>query len=106
MRLVLACVNVLLALTLLLWPILCLVTVFLFDAPGSDHNPITMALALAMLGYPAPILVGNVGFWRRFKQPGQSSLFKYTAIGLAGPAVLLFLVGALEVFCKGKFACH
>ena len=91
-----AVVNFLVALSLLAWFPALLVTPMLFDAPGSENNPILKAIAYTMLGYPVAAIAGNVYFWREYKTSSALSLVAYTAISLSGPAMLVFLFTALH----------
>jgi hypothetical protein len=101
----LALLQVLAGLSLIPWPLVLLMTVFLFDAPGSDSSPLTVALALAILVYPAPILAGAWGFWKNRGTATNAVLARFTLLSLSSPALLVILIGALEFFCDGQFAC-
>lgn len=95
MKITLALINVMAGATLFAWPMLCFLTVFLFDAPGSGSDPRILAIATAVLGYPAPVVLGNVLFWRNFRRSAWSVLSKYTVISLLGPVVAVLLAAVL-----------
>ncbi len=106
MRLAYGAINSILAISLLAWPIGLLGSLFMFDAPGSDTNPITLALALSIFIYPVPVLTGILGYWKNRKEGAIHTLRKYTLVGLLAPTVIVFLVLLLDAFCQGKFACN
>ena len=106
MRPLLTILNTLLLISLLAWPMVLLMSPMLFDAPGSESNPITIAIATAIYAYPLPIIVGNILFWRRRKSSELSILTVYSAISLLSPVTLLLLFVSLALFCNGQFACH
>lgn len=56
MKTLLASITAISALTLLAWPIALILTIIMFDAPGSDSNLATVATALLFFLYPATIM--------------------------------------------------
>jgi hypothetical protein len=105
MKLIYSLINLILLLSLLIWPLGIFGTMFMFDAPGSERNPITICLAISILAYPIPVLKGNAGFWRNRKEGSLAICKNYTLIGLIGPASILILVALLQVVCGGNFVC-
>lgn len=94
------------AASLLAWPIAVLLSIFIFDAPGSGSNILTVLIAISVLCYPIPIYFGLEGFWKNRKHNTKVALYKYTAMGLSSPAIFITLLIALELFCDGKFNCQ
>ena len=91
-----AVANSVVALSLLAWFPALLVTPMLFDAPGSEHNPILKGIAYTMLWYPAAAIAGNVYFWREHKTANTLTLALDTTLSLSGPVILFFLFTALH----------
>lgn len=106
MKLIFGVINSILALSILAWPIGLLGSIFMFDAPGSRTNLITIALALSIIIYPIPVLTGVLGYWKNRKEAAISILRNYTLVGLVAPATILFLIWLLDAVCQGKFACN
>ncbi|MEM8559599.1 MAG: hypothetical protein AAGG50_17400 [Bacteroidota bacterium] len=105
MNILLAIVNVLAVLGVLVWPILALSTAMMFDAPGSERNPITQMLALSILTYPIWPIVGNVLFWLKRSSAPTGWLVAFTAVSLLGYALIVGLFVLLDIVCDGNFAC-
>ncbi|MDP3266917.1 MAG: hypothetical protein Q8M39_08825 [Sulfuricurvum sp.] len=78
----------------------------MFDAPGSETNPLTICLAISILVYPIPVLKGNAGFWKNRKEGSLTISKNYTLIGLIGPASILILITLLQIVCGGNFVCN
>jgi hypothetical protein len=91
--------------SVLAWPLGAFVSVFFFDAPGSEDNRVLVALAWAIWTYGPVALVGGVTaficIWRK----------RYRAAALIGAApflhalVVVGLFVALQVLCGGKTRC-
>lgn len=105
MKLVYGIVQLILAFSVLLWPLVLFVSPFMFDSPGADSNPIALCLALSILFYPIPVIKGGIKFWKNIKEKSLSCLGKYTIISLIGPASIIFFIWLLEFACQGEFAC-
>lgn len=74
----------------------------MFDAPGSENNPITQLLFCSVLAFPVLCLMGGILPWIFKRHP--KSIWLY---GLSGIAVGLFVVAIvlLSVKCGGDFSC-
>jgi hypothetical protein len=74
----------------------------MFDAPGSEANPLTWLLAATIAAFPLFCLVGAVlpWFFRRTSFGGW--LFLLPILDIAMVATAFF---ALGYFCDGKFSC-
>lgn len=80
-------------------------SVFLFDAPGSEHNRVLVALAWSIWTYGATAFAGGVTaflfVWRK----------RYRAAVIAGglplvhALVVVALFVALQVVCGGQTRC-
>jgi len=77
----------------------------MFDAPGSQRSAITGLLFAAFLIYPIPAIIGNVMFWRAFKEKSKRKSFLFFLLSASGYLAALCLLIALELVCDGKFAC-
>ena len=106
MKKVLLVLNVLLPLSLLAWPIALFLSIFMFDAPGSESNWITLLLAYAIWTYPIGILVGSILYWRNRTVSSISILMFYTMVSLAPPSLVFTFSTLLVIICDGQFACH
>lgn len=80
-------------------------SIFMFDAPESESNPLTVALAWSIWLYPIPILIGSIGYWINRKESSLSVSRNYTLISLIGPAAILFILALLVFVCQGQFSC-
>ncbi|WP_417829698.1 hypothetical protein [Thalassospira sp.] len=74
----------------------------MFDAPGSEENPLTQLLFYSVLAFPVLCLMGGILPW----------IFRRHRLGiwlyaLSGLAVALFVVAIslLGVICSGNFSC-
>lgn len=74
----------------------------MFDAPGSDNNPITQMMFYSLLAFPVLCLMGGILPW----------IFKRHAISiwlyaLSGLAIGLFFASIvlLQIQCGGDFSC-
>lgn len=98
--------NIFLGSTLLFWPMMVLSSAMIFDAPGSEDNPLTRLIALWSITYPLPILVGGVGVWFNRKQEKNTRIVIFSLISLLSLGIGIVLFVLLEVFCDGQFACR
>lgn len=105
MRRSLSIINLLLATTLLAWPLGLFMVLFMFDAPGSASSVVTDALAWSIIAYPVPVVAGNIAYWIRRKDETVEQLRIYTAVTLSGPVLVAVAYLALHFICDGKFAC-
>tara|TARA_B100000674_G_scaffold495594_1_gene523447 strand:- start:3770 stop:4087 length:318 start_codon:yes stop_codon:yes gene_type:complete len=74
----------------------------MFDAPGSDENPLTHFLLFSVLAFPVLCIMGGILPWIFKRHP--KSIWLY---GLSGLAVVLLVVAIalLSIQCGGDFAC-
>lgn len=105
MKRLLSLINLLLAATLLAWPLGLFVVLFMFDAPGSASSIVTGALAWSIVAYPVPVVIGNIAYWAKRKNETVEQLRLYTAVTLSGPVLVLIAYLALHFLCGGKFDC-
>jgi hypothetical protein len=82
---------------------LALTSIFMFDSPGSESSPLTIALFVCMIVLPA--------FW--FAGVGAAWVFRSKVFGkwlflvpLADLAAIGIVMGAIGQFCNGSFACR
>ena len=105
MNRLLSIINLLLAATLLAWPLGLFMVLFMFDAPGSASSVVTDALAWSIVAYPVPVVIGNIAYWVRRKEKTVEQLRFYTAVTLSGPVLVLVAYLALHFLCDGTFDC-
>ena len=98
--------NKLLLGTLVLWPMAAFVSIFMFDAPGSESNPITVGLAWSIWLYPIPVLFGTLLFFKYKKQNLHKQMLYNMYLSLSGPLMVACFILALMIFCQGQFACN
>lgn len=74
----------------------------MFDAPGSESNPITQLMFYSLLALPALCLMGGILPWI-FKRH-EISIWLYA---LSGLAIGLFFASVvlLQIQCGGDFSC-
>ena len=106
MRKALLGLNVLLLSTLLFWPVMAMSSAMIFDAPGSEDNPLTQMIFWWALSYPIPVLVGSVGVWFNRKKEKNAMIIIFTMISLLSVIIGVVLFVLLDLFCDGQFACR
>jgi uncharacterized membrane protein len=90
---------------LLASPFAILASPFLFDAPGSDQNPLVFALLAGMLLLPVASIVAIVASWLAARRGSR------VALAIAGASVLGWIVymasvsSALDDKCGGQLSC-
>ncbi len=100
MNLVIALANIPPLLGLLVWPFAVLVSPMIFDAPGSDTNPLAWAFYYTLWAYPLPTLIGGILTFRYCKQNRHSRCLFSTLITYS--CVLAFLLETLAAkFLEG-----
>ncbi len=97
--------HIILAISLLAWPLMLFGSLFLFDAPNSMESPLTQFLAATFWLYPVPLIIGFVGFVSTLKQKNTVKSLVFTGIALLSPVSILLAFILLEAICNGKFAC-
>ncbi|GAA5215251.1 hypothetical protein ACFSJ3_12085 [Corallincola platygyrae] len=105
MQIILCILNVVFAIGIFAWPLGAFSSIFFFDAPGSMSNPLTIGLAISVLGYPIPAIFGNLAFWANRKKENNLELIKMTLVSGIGYFCVLLSWGLLSLICNGKFAC-
>jgi uncharacterized membrane protein YbhN (UPF0104 family) len=74
----------------------------MFDAPGSESNPLVIILAAMMVAFPLLCLISAILPWLFWRKSFAKWLFLPPILDLA--AIVLMFV-ALEQFCHGQFRC-
>jgi hypothetical protein len=105
LKILLYLLNITLGLLILVWPLGLFASMFMFDAPGSESNFLTVALAMSILLYPLTIFYGSSKFFKERNLKSNTILFKYTLLSFAGPSLVIILSILLGIFCNGKFNC-
>ena len=105
MQIILIILNLIFALGVIAWPVGAFSSMFFFDAPGSMSNPLTIGLAISVLGYPVPAIFGNLAFWANRKHESTINLAKMTLLSSSGYLCILLFFWLLGSICNDKFAC-
>lgn len=90
-RLLLAA-NVVALLGLVAAPLMVLMTGFLFDAPGSVHNPLVWALAASVWSYPFTVGIGGLRALWAYRRGDVDSLPFWTCVTYSSLAAFLVLL--------------
>ncbi len=99
-------INGILVLGSVAWPFAAFSSIFLFDSSSSTSSPVTIALAISVLGYPIPAVFGNILFWKSRNTSSSMEKFKYTMVSSSGYIAIGLFVILLEFVCQGRFACN
>lgn len=92
-RVALAVINLLLAGSLLIWPLLLLPSMMMFDAPHSTEDGFAVALFALIWLYPASVVIGGVGFLVSLARGLRlRTLVVWTCISLVDPMLVVLLV--------------
>jgi len=105
MKYFLAVINGFLALGIIAWPLAFIWIGFLFDAPGSSDSIITIAIAVSILSYPVPTILGIILFWQDWKSNNTVKLLMYTVVTSLGYLAIIISIMLLNLVCDGRFAC-
>ena len=105
MKVVFDLLNGILALGILAWPLAFFSSLFFFDAPGSEDNAITIGLAISVVVYPLPTILGNILYWKKRALSSNIEKLIHTLIGATGYLVVVIFMVLLDVICEGRFAC-
>ena len=91
---VLKFLNLIFVIGTLAWPLAAFSSMFLFDAPGTESSLIVKGLALSVIGYPIPVIIGNIRFWGKDQ---LRDLLKLTLISSSGYiCIFIFLLVASD----------
>ena len=98
--------NVLLAISLIGWPLGILLLAFMFEGPKAFENIILIFIGLSILTYPIPVLYSVTYVLSNKNNKSIIDLFYRTLIGLS-PLVTIFILNIfLDVFCNGNSTCE
>jgi hypothetical protein len=98
--------NSVFLLGLLPWALVFLFSIMLFDAPGSESSPLTVALFWSIALYPVLVIVGffaSSGFWRLRDEHYWRRHLAFLPLASPVAASLLFL--AIDRYCGGQLSC-
>lgn len=79
-------------------------SVMLFDAPGSEENPATIALAAAMMGFPVACLIAVTQAWAAYRRDDATRIKLWSSAPLVVVAVGAVAAAWIEWFQGGKLA--
>src|ERR1019366_3242248 len=80
-----------------------MMTPMMFDAPGSERNPVAIGLAISVAIFPLVCLLSAVLPWIFRKWPFAAMFF---LLPVANLAVIAAIVFTLDYFCSGQFSCQ
>jgi len=103
MRYVLAVFNVILALGIIIWPAAVAAGIMSAAAPKALSHLLTNFLLISIIGYPVPVIVGNIMFWKDWQTKTNGKLCFYTLISASGYLLIVLVFILLVVFCEDKF---
>ena len=89
----------------LAWPLLAFMSLFTFDAPGSEKNSILLSLVAIALGYPLLYGFSAVMAIKHLKLSNGLQALIYSSLPILAFALFGLLLWLLEVKCKGNFSC-
>ncbi len=98
-------INLLITISIVLWVPIAFSTLFFFDAPGSENNLFTQALAGSIWFYPVMAITGIVKSRDAYKADDLSNSFKFSLIPVGWLIVIGLIIYALVFFCGGRFTC-
>ena len=93
--------NVLPLLGLIVWPFAAMMSPMIFDAPGSENNPMAWASYYLVLAYPFPTIVGAIMSYYNWKRDADgrrclvSTLITYSGI------LAILLLAVIDAVIKG-----
>lgn len=87
-------------------PILLLMTVMMFDAPGSADNPDNHLVVISLLTIPAAAFIAPFAAYP-FKKEGKTRMVMAAFFGIPAIPVgaLVIFTLTLNVFCGGQTSC-
>ena len=96
--------NTMFALSLIAWPMIALLSMMMFDAPGSEDNTLTLLLAWSIWLYPVPILIGTIGsLVSLIVKARLSILTAFTLVNFMAPTGILVCLSLVEIINDGRF---
>ena len=106
MKAILLLMNIGLCVLAFAWPFALLSSLFMFDAPGSEENPLNFVLLGSLFLYPLTIMHGTGLFFKKRSEEPLEQLVKYTMTSAIGPLAIVVSIVLLDIFCSGRFACN
>jgi hypothetical protein len=82
-----------------------MMSVFMFDAPGSGASPLTLALAAGLFAAPLLYAYAAAKGIQVSKDPNRTGLVAALAVPVGVNVCLATLWFLIEKFCGGEFAC-
>jgi len=80
-------------------------SLFLFDAPGSESSPLTSTLVTGLWLAPVLFLLSIGLAIRTFRAPHDRALWPATILLIFPPAYIALLVLLIGSVCDGRLAC-
>jgi hypothetical protein len=74
----------------------------MFDAPGSESDPIVITLAIMIAAFPLLCLIGAILPWLFWRKSFARFLFLPPVVDLAAIVIAFIVLGQ---FCHGQFRC-
>jgi len=92
-------------LSLVSWPFMLLMSIFLFDAPGSTRSIPTLGLATTIWAYPLPVITGAILTYKAFRANDYGRCVQGTALSYSGALLVGIMYGVIVWVCGGQFVC-
>jgi hypothetical protein len=90
---------------LIVWPFAAMMSPMIFDAPGSENNPVAWASYYTVLAYPFPTVAGAILSFYNYKgNIGGWRCFASTLVTYSGVLAILLIGVAIEIFKGGMFS--
>ena len=86
-----------------LWVVPALLSVMMFDAPGSEQSRLTWMCVLSSMAYPPVCLVAVVCSWVLFKTSHHRSACVVALVPLLDVALFILALFLIETLQHGKF---
>lgn len=80
-------------------------TIFAFDAPGSERNPYLIGMKYAFFGYALSIPVAVVLLWVFYKKKHYAYSKRAALFPLLFVGVMAMCMALIIVVCGGQFVC-
>lgn len=85
--------------------ILAVSSIFLFDSPGSEKSPLTVAFAISLVGTPLLTILSMVAAWILYGLKNNRAPKIVILVPFLGILAIIVSIVFIETFCDGYFSC-
>jgi hypothetical protein len=89
---------------LIIWPFAAMMSPMIFDAPGSENNPLAWALYYTLLAYPFPTIIGAILSYFSCKGNIGWRCYASTVVTYSGVLAILLIDVVIRIFSGGSFS--